>query len=228
MLAHARGSVRCSRCDTVFDALTCLFDEWPAGRAWAPATGADAQPPVLGEDPVGGGQESGETNVAEPLGAPKDRVRVALWTGALVFLAVLTVVNAAWTFREPLLEAPGVSAWLQHAGWTRAGEKGLLRAPDEIRLLSKDMHTHPTRAGILVLSMTFVNLAPEPQVFPRLQITLLDAAGQPVARRRLEPSEYLRPGVDIAKGLGSGTLLPVLIEFVDPGARASGFEIRFL
>lgn len=228
MLAHARGSVRCSRCDTVFDALTCLFDEWPAGRAWGPAAGADAQPPVLGQDPVGGGQESGEIKVDEPLGAPEGHARVALWTGALVILAVLTVVNAAWTFREPLLETPGVRAWLQHAGWTRAGEKGLLRAPDEIRLLSKDMHTHPTRAGVLVLSMTFVNLAPATQVFPRLQITLLDAAGRPVARRRLEPREYLRPGVDIDKGLGSGTLLPVLIEFADPGERASGFEIRFL
>lgn len=151
-----------------------------------------------------------------------------LWAAALALLSALTVVNAVWTFREPLLGVPGVRNWMQRAGWIKPVKQGLLRAPDQIRLVSKDMHTHPTRAGILVLSLTFENLAPVTQAFPRLQITLLDVAGQPVARRRLEPREYLRPGVDTAKGLASGTLLPVLLEFADPGERASGFEIRFL
>jgi len=228
LLAHARGSVRCGRCNTTFDALSCLFDEWPAGRAWGPAADTEVEAPLLGQPRGGSGQDGGVAAADEVGHDSADGPRAKLWAGALAALAVLTAVNVVWTFREPLLGVPVVRSWLQHEGWLEARKKGLLRAPDQIRLISRDMHTHPTRAGILVLSLTFVNLAPDRQAFPRVQITLLDSANQPVARRRLEPSEYLRPGADIASGLASGTLLPVLIELADPGERASGFEVRML
>ena len=90
------------------------------------------------------------------------------------------------------------------------------------------MHTHPTRSGILVLSLTFVNLAPRKQAFPELEVTLTDASNQPVARRRLQPAEYLRPGADVDAGLATDVYLPVLLELGDPGEQAVGFEIRFL
>jgi hypothetical protein len=90
------------------------------------------------------------------------------------------------------------------------------------------MHTHPTRSGILVLSLTFVNLAPRNQAFPELEVTLMDAANQPVAQRRLQPADYLRAGADSSAGLATEVYLPVLLELGDPGEQAVGFEIRFL
>jgi len=90
------------------------------------------------------------------------------------------------------------------------------------------MHTHPTHSGILVLSLTFVNLAQSNQAFPDLEVTLLDITNQPVARRRLQPDDYLRPGVDTETGLAADVYLPVLLELGDPGEQAVGFEIRFL
>jgi hypothetical protein len=90
------------------------------------------------------------------------------------------------------------------------------------------MHSHPTRAGILVLSMTIVNLAEHAQVYPVLEVTLLDAVNQPVARRRLQPVGYLRAGAGIEAGLAPEVYLPILLEFADPGMRAVGFEIQFL
>jgi hypothetical protein len=150
------------------------------------------------------------------------------WTLAVVLLAVLTVANAGWTFREPLAEKTGFTLWRQQADSSELVQDGLLKDPQSIQLISRDMHTHPTRSGILVLSLTFVNLAQRSQVFPDLEITLLDAANQAVARRRLLPDEYLRPGADITAGLAADVYLPVLLEFGDPGDRAVGFEIRFL
>ena len=89
------------------------------------------------------------------------------------------------------------------------------------------MHLHPTRSGRLVLSVTLVNLAQRSQVFPELEVTLLDAANQPVARRQLRPEDYLRPDADITAGLATDVYLPVLLELGDPGDLAVGFEIQF-
>ena len=90
------------------------------------------------------------------------------------------------------------------------------------------MHTHPTRSGILVLSLTFVNLATRNQEFPVLEVTLMDAANQAVAQRQLQPSDYLRAGANTQAGLATDVFLPVLLELGDPGEQAVGFEIRFL
>ena len=125
-------------------------------------------------------------------------------------------------------ETARVSALVQKTGWLQVEEQGLLKDPEKIQMVSRDMHTHPTRSGILVLSLTFVNLAPRNQVYPELEVTLTDAAHQPVAQRRLQPADYLRPGSDIAAGLATDVYLPVLLELGDPGDQAVGFEIRFL
>ena len=117
---------------------------------------------------------------------------------------------------------------MAQAGWLETEPEGLLKDPQKVQLVSRDMHTHPTRSGILVLSLTLVNLAEHSQEFPQLEVTLLDAANQAVARRRLQPADYLRPGADIENGLAKDVYLPVLLELGDPGEQAVGFEIRFL
>jgi predicted Zn finger-like uncharacterized protein len=229
VLSHARGLVQCGHCGRSFSALSFLFDEWPAGAAHGPAKGTKVVPPVL----LGG--EAGEN--AEEVIVPEvdERTDEAVnepgrlaWIIAVALLVLLTIANAAWTFREPLAEKTGIATWLQPAESSPKEQDGLLKDPQQIQLVSRDMHTHPTRSGILVLSLTFVNLAQRSQVFPDLEVTLLDAANQAVARRRLLPSEYLRTGADITAGLATDVFLPVLLEFGDPGDQAVGFEIHFL
>jgi predicted Zn finger-like uncharacterized protein len=226
LVSHARGLVQCGECGRTFSALSFLFDSWPSSQAHGPARGPNAAPPVLrvtkSADDKTSTPESDEPEDAES--KPK---RLA-WGLATALLVLLTIVNIAWTFRGPLLENPAVSAWMNQTGWLQAEPEGLLQDPQQVQLISRDMHTHPTRSGILVLSLTFVNLAQHSQEFPQLEVTLLDAASQPVARRRLRPTDYLRPGADIKSGLAKDVYLPVLLELGDPGEQAVGFEIRFL
>jgi predicted Zn finger-like uncharacterized protein len=221
LLAHARGLVQCGECDRIFSALSFLFDEWPSGQAHGPAKGPNAAPPVIGPGQVDENASESEEEKA------RKRNRLA-WGAAMALLVLFTIANTAWTFRGPALESPLVSGWLSQHGWVQDEPDSLLRDPQQIQLISRDIHTHPTRSGILVLSLTFVNLAPRIQVFPVLEITLLDATGQPVARRRLQPEDYLRPGADIEAGLAADVYLPVLLELGDPGNRAVGFEINFM
>lgn len=227
LLSHARGLVQCGDCGRTFSALSFLFDEWPSGQAHGPAQGPSAAPPVLE-----GGHESEENPQDNPgKDAAEDTKKTSgnlPWVLATVLLVLLTISNAAWTFREPLLAIPSINALVNKAKDSPLEEHGLLKDPGQVQLVSRDMHLHPTRSGILVLSLTFVNLAQRNQVFPELEVTLLDAANQPVARRRLQPKDYLRPGADIATGLATDVYLPVLLELGDPGEQAVGFEIQFL
>jgi len=215
LLAHAHGLVCCEQCGQTFDALVELFDERPPVARPAPVAA-----------PVGAVKETAE---AAPDWVPEDaRSHHRRWLAATVLLVLLTGVNMVWTFRQPLRQVPQINAWLSRVDGAPVQATGLRKDPDQILLLSRDLHAHPTRAGVLVLSLTLVNLAPDKQVYPQLEITLLDAANQPVAQRRFQPREYLRPGAQIAAGLASNAWLPVLLELGDPGASASGFEIRFL
>jgi len=229
-LAQARGLVQCGPCGRTFSALSFLFDEWPDGEPCRPESGPGVTLPILEPAPVPDAPATETppepaTVEAEP---PRDKNHRLAWRMATILLALATVANVAWTFRAPILNNPRVSAWFNKTDETRVDEQGLSRDPQKIQLVSRDMHTHPTRSGILVLSLTFVNLAPHSQAFPELEVTLTDASNQPVARRRLQPAEYLRPGADIDAGLATDVYLPVLLELGDPGEQAVGFEIQFL
>ena len=226
LLSHARGLVQCGQCGRIYSALSFLFDQWPSGQAHCPATGPNTGPPVLGkvakttekhkktED-----EEGGETAL--------DSDRLA-WSIVTAVLVLVTIINIIWTFREPLTQNPTVNAWLKHNGRLQVEREGLLKDPGEIQLISRDMHSHPTRSGILILSLTFVNLAQRTQIYPVLEITLLDVSNQSIAQRRFQPVDYLRTGANTKSGLAADVLLPVLLELGDPGRQAVGFEIRFL
>ncbi len=89
------------------------------------------------------------------------------------------------------------------------------------------MHDHPTRPGILVLSATFVNLAGQSQPYPDVAVALRDSENRTVAARRFSPADYLLQPPGEGVRLASGQQVPILLEFADPGERATGFEITF-
>lgn len=228
VMAHSRGLVQCGQCGRSFSSLSFLFDEWPSGEANRPASGPDATLPILGrvKKAVTTAEKTpDQDNEPDPVKAEPAQL---VWAFSTALLILLTLVNTAWTFREPLLNNPTVNTWMKQTGWLQVEQQGLLKDAQQIQLISRDMHTHPTRSGILVLSLTFVNLANHSQVFPELEITLMDAANKPVAQRQFHPVDYLRPGADTGAGLAADVLLPVLLELGDPGESAVGFEIRFL
>ena len=227
-IAHARGLVQCGQCGRSFSSLSFLFDEWPSGEAHRPTSEPNSVLPILGRTPKAGTDvEKPTDDDDEPVPSGVKTSTIA-WAVATALLVLLTLANIAWTFRGPLLDSPRINTWMKQAGWLHVEQQGLLKDPKQIQLVSRDMHTHPTRSGILVLSLTFVNLAERSQVFPELEVTLMDAANQPVAQRQFPPEDYLRPGADTKAGLATDVYLPVLLELGDPGETAVGFEIRFL
>jgi predicted Zn finger-like uncharacterized protein len=230
LLAHAGGRVRCGNCDQEFNAVAHLFDHWPDSGTTPSATLApEARPPVLGTKtmiPGDTGEPKPGNAEPEPESHPGNANRSA-WQAIFVLLLLITISNAAWTFREPLSAHPGVRGLLVRAGLMDAEVVQEFRDLSRLHLVSRDMHKHPTRAGMLALSVTFVNRAARAQPYPGLEVTLTDAAGLGLARREFSAADYL-PSTGAATGLlAPNTHVPILLEFADPGDNAIGFDIAF-
>lgn len=144
------------------------------------------------------------------------------WQVGLAVLLVLTAFNVASTFRDHAPPVPGGD--IDSGGWFGIGA---FRDLQQVRLVSRDLHLHPSRAGVLVLSVIFVNDADRPQPFPRLELTLLDAYSEPVARRVFGPAEYVALEDGDPDSMAPRVHVPARLEFIDPGMRATGFEIEF-
>jgi len=150
----------------------------------------------------------------------------AAWITVFALLALITVFNLAWTFRQPLLENDAVQVVLTAVGLVEPRPAEPFHDTSMIHLVSRDLHDHPAREGLLVLSATFVNRADQPQAYPDIRLTLSDDANEPLASRTFTPADYL-PGGAPSELLAPMVHVPVLLEFVDPGNRAVGFELKF-
>jgi predicted Zn finger-like uncharacterized protein len=222
LLASARGSMRCGRCGCKFDALEQLFDEWPGPEDTPPPAGKRYRPPVLGS----------KKDLVAPFGPayvhfPAEQARRTQWLVIALILTLLTLMNLAWTFRTELESLPQARALLQDFKLLEPLPEATFRAPGQFQVVSRDLHSHPTQAGLLVLSATFVNRAERAQPWPQLELTLLDLGGNPLARRSFEAAEYVPGGGSRPGLLRPQAHVPVLLEFVSPGDVATGFEIDF-
>lgn len=229
LIAYAGGRARCGTCKQKMNALAHLFDDWPASDTPAPASDRQAAPPLLGVE-----DESAETvTKTEPLPAGTVRIEKtggltrSTWVAMLAVLLLITTANLAWTFREPLLANPQFFSVLTRLGLVDPKAVTPYRDTRKLHLVSRDMHRHPARTGMLALSITFVNRAERAQPYPGIELILRDTANQPLARRVFSPAEYLPVSPAAAGDLAPNIHVPVLLEFADPGVTATGFEINF-
>ena len=102
------------------------------------------------------------------------------------------------------------------------------RAPDRIRIVSRDVRAHPRYEGALLVTATFSNAAPWPQPFPRMRFSLYDVNGQTIAARVFEPAEYLGGVLPADAPLPPGRPVQVALEMLAPEEAAVSFEFTFL
>lgn len=224
LLARSSGRVQCANCKHQFNALTSLFDDWPESGESAPVFDDSAAQPVVGSIILPAPDETGTREVSS---TPQSNQKRWFWPVMLGLLLLVTVANLAWTFRTQLMRYPFISNSLQAAGLVDQEVIQTYRDTTAIHLVSRDLHQHPNLAGMLALSATFVSRGHEPQPYPSIELTLIDAGNNAVARRIFTPDEYLPGGKDPINGLAPGVHVPVLLEFAEPGGNVSGFSLEF-
>jgi hypothetical protein len=104
--------------------------------------------------------------------------------------------------------------------------QGEFSSPDQIRLVERNVFTHPVAANALMVTGSFVNQAPFAQKMPELLISLFDVQGRLIANRLFQPNEYL---LDDRNRNVVAPQVPIQfrLEIVDPGTDALTYEFEF-
>lgn len=128
--------------------------------------------------------------------------RTALWALGSAVLLLALGAQAAFQYRGTIaLLLPESKPYLEEFCAEAGCELPLPRRTDLLSIETSDLQGHPNNPGIMVLAATLRNRAPFQQAYPALELTLTDDRDQPLARRVLQPADYL--GQNAARADGS-------------------------
>lgn len=118
--------------------------------------------------------------------------RTALWIGGIAALLIALGAQAAFQYRGTIaLLLPETKPYLEEFCAALGCELPLPRRSELLSIETSDLQGHPNNPGVMVLAATLRNRAPFPQAYPALELTLTDDRDQPLARRVLQPGDYL-------------------------------------
>jgi predicted Zn finger-like uncharacterized protein len=208
------GQVRCGHCGEVFDAVAALEpDHEPSAPAPAPpaADVTRSRPAPLEEDWI-------------PIEPEAPRRGRAAWAVVAALLLIVLMGQIAFYFRGTIaILWPQSKPFLAAACARLRCDVPLPRKADLVTIETSDLQADPANPAVMVLSATLRNRAAFPQAYPALELTLTNERDQPLARRVLEPSDYLREKRD--EGLAPSAELQVKL-FLDAAAvKASSYRL---
>ncbi|MEM6998423.1 MAG: zinc-ribbon and DUF3426 domain-containing protein [Pseudomonadota bacterium] len=160
----------------------------------------------------------------------KPRSRLTFfWSVSALLAIVILLTQLAWFQRDWLLQAyPQVRPYAKQL--CDKLECSLFRQEDtsEITLLNRDVRLHPTYADTLLVNATMKNDLPNPQPYPKVQLTLFDTNGELIAFREFVPDEYLDNSIDVEQGMPVNSPVHFVLEVTGSSREAVSFEFRFL
>lgn len=229
-LQTALGKVRCGECNMVFNALQSLksFEGTLPADYLPPAEPERREPKLeIPTEPTPAGPELslheamyGEGHSSFAHFAP------FLWFIGIPLLIVLGIAQGIYYQRYQLIDNPRFQQQvLTLCKLVPCGAAGFTSIR-QIKLLERNVFTHPVTSNALMITGSFVNQAPFPQKMPDMLVSLFDLKGSLIANRLFEPGEYLqndknRTALEIDKPI------QFRLEIVDPGTDALTYEFEF-
>ena len=175
-------------------------------------TDADRIPTVIRDD-FGG-------NILAKTNSP---IQIAVFTIGAIALAIFFLGQISYWQNVDVLPRTWVNSFCKVISCYENNTRDLAA----IKILNRNIYSHPNEKKALMITTSFVNQSPSAQAFPLLEITLLDTHGQIVAVRRFSPKDYL-----VNKSLAD-TLMPpnqpvgARLEVLDPGNKVIAYEFEF-
>lgn len=233
-LQAALGRVKCGQCGMIFNALQSLkaFDgELPEGYQPPPLL---AKNDSLRTDDLDIRAEpkptESELSLHEAMYGYK-RNSLAhfspfLWFVGILILIVLGIAQAVYYQRYQLIEKPRFQQQvLTLCELVPCGESQF-SSIRQIKLLERNVFTHPVTSNALMVTGSFVNQAPFIQKLPNMLVSLFDIKGDLIANRVFEPTEYLQDDRNRTT-IESSKPVQFRLEIVDPGTDALTYEFEF-
>jgi len=150
-----------------------------------------------------------------------------LWRLSLLLLLAALLTQLAVMRAGPLAAAWPQSRPIVALIWQQIGrEPPWQRDLERLRVLRSDVRDNPERPGSLLVTVTLQNEASFEQPFPAIELTLGDATGALVGRRRFESALYLGPDWPPPAFMPLGRPVDVVLELADSHGRAAAFTIE--
>ena len=249
-IARACGIVACGHCDSTFDALSNLSDQLPPEpfqqlRAWEKGSQPPrldlavyrppAEPPPVAEAPVAApAPRDALDEFADLVIAPrfareqqKEKKQRWPWITACTLLLLALGAQLAWAKRDALISDDTFGPLFRQACVTLGCQLPLVQDISRLSMVARDVQSHPSVPGALLITANLRNDAPFAQPYPVVSITLSDANGNKLAMRRLRPTEYLGDSATLRKGIAAGGSAALMLEVEDPAGKAVAFEFGF-
>lgn len=231
-LEMARGQARCSQCMQVFNALFSLEnfsghydDSFSANHVTtsqpvpdrneftAYPEEPDHTPVSLNEAMFGEGHRSSHS------------LKPVLWLVGILLLLIVSVVQLIYYQRYPLLSSQYQQQILQLCQFLPC-DNSRFSSLSQIKLIERNVFSHPTRDNALMISGSFINRASFRQPLPGLLISLSDVNGNLIGNRQFKSDEYLAD--KSIKSIPPGQAILFRLEIIDPGAKALTYEFEFI
>jgi hypothetical protein len=151
--------------------------------------------------------------------------RASRWWGVHVALLALLLGQYIWFNRTSLGQIPALRPAILALCELAPCALNDMHDPADFELTGRSVQSHPAFQGALLIDATFVNRASTHRPYPGIELVFADPEGQPLASRRFLPQEYL--GSAPQQTLAPGAEAHVVLELLDPGDLAVGYEFRF-
>jgi predicted Zn finger-like uncharacterized protein len=222
-LKISTGKVRCGECSMVFNAFSSLKTYADSNQAVnirqqsvlpeiAPLPNSELS---LHEAMYGEG--NGSFTHLSPL----------LWLIGILLLLVLAIAQSIYYQRYELISNPRYQQQILDLCEFVPCAESQFSSSRQIKLLERNVFTHPVKSNALMVTGSFVNEAPFPQKLPKLLVTLFDVRGNLIANRQFVADEYLQSGNE-PTALQSKIPIQFRLEILDPGTEALTYEFEFL
>jgi predicted Zn finger-like uncharacterized protein len=239
-LRQAYGQVRCGECGAVFNALLALknydgelppdfFEQQGAASGNASEAGAEhdyADAPLSADEADARRQLSLHEAMYGSERRSFLRFGPLTWFVGILLLSALGIVQAIYYQRYQLIEDPRFQQQVINLCQLLPCAKSEFSSTEQIRLLERNVFTHPIASNALMVTGSFVNEAPFAQKMPDLLISLFDVQGKLIANRLFKPGEYLLE--DRNRSVVEPQVpIQFRLEIVDPGTDALTYEFEF-
>ena len=222
-LTAAQGLLRCGECDNIFDAMKNLSQTLPEERRFVKlgtVAAVEVEEPVLIK-------QASTTN--KP---PKRFPMLKSWHSryfliiGLILLALLLLLQMLYISRHWLVQQPGTASITRQICKLMNCDISPPRDLRKIKLLSRNVYSHPNTPKVLTISASIQNDAAFPQPYPLIEISFLNKNNAVLALRRFQPEEYMHNFTGKLMPVGSPDEL--ILNISDPGDEAIRFQFRFM
>jgi predicted Zn finger-like uncharacterized protein len=151
------------------------------------------------------------------------------WGIGSLLLIVMLAAQAIYLYRVELsVNAPATKPYLQRYCELLGCTIPSSQYAKLLNIESSDMQSDTQQPGVITLSATIRNHAPNPQAFPSFQLTLIDHQDQPLASRNFPPEAYLEDAAIRGKVIAPNAEFNVKLHLDSGTLNAAGYRLLLL